>query len=229
MLQIFQALIAIFSTIGLYIVLQKVYVKYSHPFLLPILTTTIVIIIVLLVFDIPYETYMLGGDWIQAMLGPAVVALAFPLYNQRALVFKYKYAIISSLLVAMISGLISIFTLLKLFAASDSFILTALPKSLTTPVAMQVSESIGGIASLSAVLVMVAGFTGAIIGPFVFKIAKIDTAISRGVSMGSASHGVGVTKLKEYSEEDLSIGSLSMGLSAVFGAFLCPIFAMIFL
>lgn len=229
MLQTFQALIAIISTIGLFLVLQKVYVKYSKPFLLPILTTTIVIVVVLLGFKIPYETYMLGGQWIQAMLGPAVVALAFPLYNQRALVFKYKYAIISSLLVAMISGLISVFTLLKLFSASHSFILTALPKSLTTPVAMQVSESIGGIAPLSAVLVMVAGFTGAIAGPIVYKIAKIDTAVSRGVSMGSASHGVGVTKLKEYSEEDLSIGSLSMGLSAVLGAFLCPIFAMIFL
>lgn len=229
MLQTIQALIAIFSTVGLFLLLQKVYIKYSNPFLLPILTTTVIIVIVLLVFDIPYETYMLGGDWIAAMLGPAVVALAFPLYNQRALVYKYKYAIISSLLVAMISGLISVFTLLKIFGASDSFILTALPKSLTTPVAMQVSESLGGIAPLSAVLVMVAGFTGAIFGPLVYKIAKIDTAVSRGVSMGSASHGVGVTKLKEYSEEDLSIGSLSMGLSAVLGAFICPIFAMIFL
>ena len=78
---------------------------------------------------------------------------------------------------------------------------------------------------MTAVLVMVAGFTGAIFGPLLYKIARIDTAISRGVSMGSASHGVGVSKLKEYGEEALSIGSLSMGLSAVLGAFICPIFA----
>lgn len=227
MLQILQASLAISSTVILFIVLQKVYIKYNNPLLLPILTTTVVLIIALLVLDIPYSTYMQGGDWIQAMLGPGVVALAFPLYNQRALIFKYKYAIISSLTVSMLSGLISVFSLLKLFDASDSFILTALPKSLTTPVAMQVSDSVGGIAPLSAVLVMVAGFTGAILGPLIYKIAKIDTAISRGVSMGSASHGVGITKLKEFGEEDLSIGSLSMGLSAVLGAFICPIFAMI--
>lgn len=72
-------------------------------------------------------------------------------------------------------------------------------------------------------MVMVAGFTGAILGPVLFKLFKIDTAISRGVAMGSASHGVGLTKLKEYSEEDLSIGSLSMGLSAVVGAFIIPL------
>lgn len=75
-------------------------------------------------------------------------------------------------------------------------------------------------------MVMVAGFTGAILGPVLFKLFKIDTAISRGVAMGSASHGVGLTKLKEYSEEDLSIGSLSMGLSAVVGAFIIPLISM---
>ncbi|WP_332647857.1 LrgB family protein [Lysinibacillus sp. 54212] len=229
MQQVLLGLAVIVSTVVLFIAMQKLYEKYSHPFLLPILTVTIITVIILLLFNIPYDTYMEGGQWIQNMLGPAVVALAFPLYNQRALIFKYKYSIVTSLVVGMLSGLISVFTLLKLVGASEDFLLTALPKSLTTPVAMQVSESIHGIAPLTAVLVMVAGFTGAIFGPFLYKLAKIDTAISRGVSMGSASHGVGLTKLKEYSEEDLSIGSLSMGLSAVLGAFMCPLFVMIFM
>ncbi len=195
----------------------------GNPFLLPILTATIITVIILLVFNIPYETYMEGGEWISKMLGPAVVALAFPLYNQRELIFKYKYSIITSIIVAMLAGLISVVALLLLFGASKDFILTSLPKSLTTPVAMQVSDIVGGIPPLTAVMVMVAGFTGAILGPVLFKLFKIDTAISRGVAMGSASHGVGLTKLKEYSEEDLSIGSLSMGLSAVVGAFIIPL------
>ena len=197
--------------------------KVGNPFLLPILTATIITVIILLVFNIPYETYMEGGEWISKMLGPAVVALAFPLYNQRELIFKYKYSIITSIIVAMLAGLISVVALLLLFGASKDFILTSLPKSLTTPVAMQVSDIVGGIPPLTAVMVMVAGFTGAILGPVLFKLFKIDTAISRGVAMGSASHGVGLTKLKEYSEEDLSIGSLSMGLSAVVGAFIIPL------
>lgn len=195
----------------------------GHPLLLPILTATCITVIILLVFNIPYETYMEGGQWISKMLGPAVVALAFPLYNQRELIFKYKYSIITSIIVAMLAGLISVVALLLLFGSSKDFLLTSLPKSLTTPVAMQVSDIVGGIPPLTAVMVMVAGFTGAILGPVLFKLFKIDTAISRGVAMGSASHGVGLTKLKEYSEEDLSIGSLSMGLSAVVGAFIIPL------
>lgn len=226
MQQFLLILFIISSTVLLFILLNKLYLKIGNPFLLPILTVTCLTVIVLLVFNIPYETYMEGGAWISKMLGPAVVALAFPLYNQRQTIFNYKYSIVTSIFVSMVAGLVSVVALLLLFGASKTFLLTSLPKSLTTPVAMQVSEGIGGIAPLTVVLVMVAGFTGAIVGPVVFKVCKIDTAISRGVAMGSASHGVGLTKLKEYSEEDLSIGSLSMGLSAVVGAFVIPFIAM---
>lgn len=219
----------IISTVVLFLLMQKLYLKMNNPLFLPILTGTIISAVVLVVFNIPYDTYMEGGTWIQQMLGPAVVALAYPLYNQRALIFKYKYSILTSLIVSMIAGLLSVYGILKLFSATDSFIYTALPKSLTTPVAMQVSESVGGIPPLTAVLVMVAGFTGAIFGSYMYKWAKIDTPISRGVAMGSASHGVGISKLKEYGEEDLSIGSLSMGLSAVIGAIVVPIFALLFM
>ena len=228
MLHLLQILFIIISTILLFIFLNKLYIKVGHPILLPILTATTITALVLLIFNIPYDVYMEGGQWISKMLGPAVVALAFPLYNQRELIFKYKYSILISIVVAMFAGVISVIVLLLLFGASETFLLTALPKSLTTPVAMQVSDSINGVAPLTAVLVMVAGFTGALLGPIVFKHFKIDTAISRGVAMGSASHGVGLTKLKEYSEKDLSIGSLSMGLSAVLGAFIIPVVAMLF-
>lgn len=221
------AILVIVSTVVLFLLAQKLHAKFPNPLLLPILTVTILSVIVLLVFDIPYATYMEGGVLIQQMLGPAVVALAFPLYNQRKLIAKYKFSITCSLFVSMIAGLVSVYAFLLMFKASEAFIFTALPKSLTTPVAMQVSESMGGIPPLTAVLVMVAGFTGAIVGPILFKYARIDTAISRGVSIGSASHGVGISRLKDYSEEDLSIGSLSMGLSAVIGAFVCPIFGML--
>lgn len=223
MLHLLLILFIISSTVLLFILLNRLYLKVGHPLLLPILTATCITVIILLVFNIPYETYMEGGQWISKMLGPAVVALAFPLYNQRELIFKYKYSIITSIIVAMLAGLISVVALLLFFGSSKDFILTSLPKSLTTPVAMQVSDIVGGIPPLTAVMVMVAGFTGAILGPVLFKLFKIDTAISRGVAMGSASHGVGLTKLKEYSEEDLSIGSLSMGLSAVVGAFIIPL------
>ena len=221
--------ISIISTLVVYLLMARVYKRFNYPFLMPVITASIILIVCLLVFHIPYDVYMEGGQWLQQLLGPAVVALAYPLYNQRHLLVKYKFSIISGLFIAMISGLISVYCLLVLFKIEKELILTALPKSLTTPIAMQVSETIGGIAPLTAVLVMIAGFTGAILGPYIYKFARVDSPISRGVSMGSASHGVGISKLSEYGEEDLSIGSVSMSLSAVIGAIICPIFAILFL
>lgn len=218
------ALLVIGLTIGMFIAMTKLHRRFPTPLLLPIVTTTTATVIVLLVFSIPYDTYMEGGEWLQKMLGPAVVALAYPLYNQRDIVKKYRVAILSSIVFALVSGLVSIYVFTMLMKLDVALIKTSLPKSLTTPVAMQVSESIGGIPPLTAVLVMLAGFVGAIIGPLIIKYGKIESAIARGVAIGSASHGVGLTCLQDYGEKELSVGSLAMGLSAVVGAFICPLF-----
>ena len=222
-------IIVVLGTIGLFMLLTKLYQRLPHPLTIPLVTTTLVSALTLVIFKIPYETYMEGGEWLQKMLGPAVVALAYPLYNQRTIVMKYKYSILSGIFIAMVTGLMTIFVMLKWIGVDDSWMFTALPKSLTTPVAMQVSETIGGIPPLTAVFVMLAGFVGAIIGPLVIKYGKIESAVSRGVSIGSASHGVGLVKLKDYGEQELSVGSLSMGLTAIVGAFLCPLFVYIFM
>ncbi|MGY3188189.1 putative murein hydrolase (TIGR00659 family) [Lysinibacillus sp. TE18511] len=222
-------MIVVIGTIVLFLLFTKLYQRFPHPLMIPLVTTTIVSVIILLVFNVPYSTYMEGGEWLQKMLGPAVVALAYPLYNQRAIIIKYKYSILSGIFIAMITGLVTIFVMLKWIGVNDSWMLTALPKSLTTPVGMQVSETIGGIPPLTAVFVMLAGFVGAIIGPLVIKYGNIDSAVSRGVAVGSASHGVGLVKLREYGEQELSVGSLSMGLSAIIGAFLCPLFVYLFM
>ena len=221
--------IVVLGTIGLFMLLTKFYQRFSHPLTIPLVTTTLVSALTLVILKIPYATYMEGGEWLQKMLGPAVVALAYPLYNQRTIVMKYKYSILSGIVIAMVTGLMTVFVMLKWIGVNESWLLTSIPKSLTTPVAMQVSETIGGIPPLTAVLVMLAGFVGAIIGPLVIKYGKIESAVSRGVSVGSASHGVGLVKLKDYGEQELSVGSLSMGLTAIVGAFLCPLFVYIFM
>lgn len=223
------AVISLVGTVLLFLAMMTLHKKYPTPFLLPVLTTTFIICILLVMFNIPYASYMEGADWISKLLGPAIVGLAFPLYNQRALIFRYKVTIISGLVVAMIAGLVSVFAFLKLGNASETYILTAIPKSITTPVAMEISGSLGGISPMTVVLVMVAGFTGAFSAPLIFKICRIDSAISRGLSVGAASHGVGISKLVDYGEQEVSIGSLSMGISAIIGAFLCPLFVSLFM
>jgi len=87
-------IIIVVGTVFLFVLFTKLYQRYPHPLMIPLVTTTIVSAVVLLVFNIPYSTYMEGGQWLQKMLGPAVVALAYPLYNQREIIMKYKYAIL---------------------------------------------------------------------------------------------------------------------------------------
>ena len=96
------ALLVIGLTIGMFIAMTKLHRRFPTPLLLPIVTTTTATVIVLLVFSIPYDTYMEGGEWLQKMLGPAVVALAYPLYNQRDIVKKYRVAILSSIVFALV-------------------------------------------------------------------------------------------------------------------------------
>ncbi|GEK31173.1 hypothetical protein KZO01_14820 [Kurthia zopfii] len=215
----------IILTIAIFIAMTWLYKRTGITFLFPILTSTIILVVILATFDIPYEKYMEGGKVINFFLGPAVVAMAYPLYSQWDVIMKYKKTILSSVVVAMIAGVVSVLALAMLFRLEDEIVQSFLPKSITSPVAIQISEAIGGDSQLTVIFVIIAGIVGAIFGPIIYKLFKITTPVSRGVAMGSAAHGVGVSKLNEYGELTLSIGSVAMTLSAILGSFLCPIIA----
>lgn len=221
----FQMISYIILTIVIFIAMTWLYKRTGITFLFPILTSTILLVVILVTFDIPYEKYMEGGKVINFFLGPAVVAMAYPLYSQWDVIMKYKKTILSSVVVAMIAGMVSVLALAMLFKLEDEIIRSFLPKSITSPVAIQISQAIGGDSQLTVIFVIIAGIVGAIFGPIIYKIFKITTPVSRGVAMGSAAHGVGVSKLNEYGELTLSIGSVAMTLSAILGSFLCPIIA----
>ncbi len=221
------AIVVILGTILLYVGMTYVYRRFTYPLLLPILTTTTITVMILSLLDVSYETYMSGAKWIDGMLGPAVVSMAYPLYIHREKLLKHLPTLVMSVFVALLSGMISITILSKLFSFEKEVLLSFLPKSITSPVAMPISESIGGLPTLTAVLVILAGLIGALFGPLLFRYGGIESAVSRGISMGSASHGIGLTKLTEYGEETLTMGTVGMTLSAIFGAFVSPIFALI--
>lgn len=221
----FQMISYIVLTIAIFITMTWLYKRTGITFLFPILTSTILLVVILVTFNIPYEKYMEGGKVINFFLGPAVVAMAYPLYSQWDVIMKYKKTILSSVVVAMIAGMVSVLALAMFFRIEDEIIRSFLPKSITSPVAIQISNAIGGDSQMTVIFVIIAGLVGAIFGPIIYKIFKITTPVSRGVAMGSAAHGVGVSKLNEYGELTLSIGSVAMTLSAIFGSFLCPIVA----
>ena len=118
----------------------------------------------------------------------------------------------------------SILLFAKLFQFENEMIHSILPKSITTPVAIQLSSALGGIPSLTAAFVMIAGFSGVILGPIVMKYTRIQSPLSKGLALGSASHALGVAKSTEYGELSLSMASVSMTLSAIAGSVVGPLF-----
>lgn len=220
-------LFAALTTVA-YLFFNSLYLKYRWTLLTPVLTTTVALIGMLLAFDIPYSRYMLGGKWIGALLGPAVVALAVPLYKQRELLARNLWPVAIGVTAGALVGMLSGALLAKGLRFSNEMILTILPKSITTPVAMQMSEGLGGIPSLAAVFVMIAGFTGIIIGPRLLKGLGIHSSIGRGIGLGSSAHGLGTAKAFEYGIEDASMSSVAMTLSAVVGSFLGPVIVWLF-
>ena len=222
------AIVIILFTAAAYLAMVKLYVRFPYPFLIPVLTTTIFIIAVLLVFHISYKDYMIGGQWINSLLGPAVVALAYPLYKQRRVLIKYMFPIIGGVLAGLFSGMVSGLLFAELFGISRSLILSIIPKSITTPVAIQIASGIGGVPSMTVVFVMIAGFSGVILGPLLLKWIRIRSSLGKGIAFGSASHALGTSKAMEYGELTVSMSSVSMTLCAVLGSVFGPVVAWMF-
>ncbi|MNZ82721.1 Holin-like protein CidB [compost metagenome] len=228
MQQFLFALGMILLTVAAYYATTLLYKRFSYSFLIPIVTATILIIVFLQVLHIPYNSYMIGGEWINSLLGPAVVALAYPLYKQRHFLIKHFFPILGGVLVGAISGMISVGLLAKMFGFSDPLTLSLIPKSLTTPVAIDVAKGLGGNVSMTIIAVLIAGIFGAIAAPTIFKYTRIDSHIGKGIALGSASHAIGTTKAAEYSELAFSMSSIAMTLCAIIGSFLGPIIAYLF-
>lgn len=215
-------------TVLVYFAMNFIYLKYRLNVLNPVLTTTVVLVLFLLALSIPYETYMTGGDLVSFPLGPAVVALAVPLYKQRELLQRHFLAIGIGITAGASIGMVSGVMLAAWAGFPAAIVAAVLPKSATSPVAMQIAETLGGSPSLAAVFVMIAGFSSAIAGPALMKALRIESPLGKGIALGTSGHGVGTSKAFEYGPEAGSMASVAMTLSAVVGAFLAPFVAMLF-
>ncbi|TWI56913.1 LrgB family protein [Halalkalibacter nanhaiisediminis] len=225
---IITAIFSIVITLVVYLIAKAFYKKYPYPFTVPVLIATMILIILLLVFRIPYETYYIGAEWIEKLLGPAVVALAYPLYRQIEMLKRYFVVIVLSVGTGAVVGIISGILLTKWVGFDQSFVSLLVPKSVTTPVAMEIATTLGGNASLAAVLVMVAGIGGVVLMPYFFKWFKITNEFGRGIGAGSASHAIGTAKALENGEREGAASSVAMTLSAIVIAVIGPMLFFLF-
>ncbi len=209
-----------FSAFALFKGMQK---KTGWVLLNPILLTIATLILYLKVTGISYETYSEGGQLIEFWLKPAVVALGVPLYLQLEMIKKQLLPILLSQLVGCLVGLVSVILIAKGLGATPEVVCSLAPKSVTTPIAMEVSDATGGIPSLTAAVVVLVGLFGAVFGFKVLGFGQVKSPIAQGLSMGTASHAIGTSAAMEISSKYGAYASLGLTLNGILTAVLAPI------
>ena len=209
-------------TFGIYFVSKALQKKTGMVLLNPVLLTIAALIVFLKLCGISYESYNEGGRLIEFWLKPAVVALGVPLYLQLEHIKKQVLPIVLSQLAGCVVGVLSVVSVAKMMGASREVILSLAPKSVTTPIAMEVTKAVGGIPALTAAVVICVGVFGAIFGFKIMQVMKVGSPIAQGLSMGTAAHAVGTSAAMDRSGKYGAYASLGLTLNGIFTALLTP-------
>ena len=197
--------------------------KTKIPIFNPLLIAIIFIIGILVAFNINIEDYNIGGDFINMFLGPCTVVLAVPLYKQIELLKEHSASIIAGVLIGSMVGMFSIISLSHFLGLNSSIIKSLLPKSVTTPIGIEVSNSLGGLVPITILAIIITGICGAIIGPTICRLFRINNKVAVGISIGTASHAVGTSKALELGEIEGAMSGLSIGIAGLFTVVLAPL------
>ncbi|MEG0302656.1 MAG: LrgB family protein [Gordonibacter sp.] len=191
------------------------YEKVKSPLLNPLLVAVACIIATLCALRIPLESYEQSVQVISFLLGPATVALAYSVYRQRQMLKEHFVPIFAGCLVGSLVSMASAFALCKLLGLDDALALSFVPKSVTTPIAIAVSEQLGGITSITVAAVIVTGIMGAICAPLMSRLFRVRNRVARGVAIGTCSHAVGTTKAIEMGELEGAMSGVSIAVSGL--------------
>lgn len=195
----------------------------QHPLLNPVLIAVVVLVSILMLTGTDYETYFDGAQFVHFLLGPATVALAIPLYAQWQRLRTMLLPLLVTLAVGSLTAALSAVGIAAALGASRESLMSLAPKSVTTPIAMGIAESLGGLPSLTAVLVIITGIFGAVTARYVFLLMRIEDHAVRGFAIGIASHGIGTARAFQVSEQAGAFAALAMGLNALITALLLPL------
>ena len=193
-----------------------------HPLANPVLISVAILASLLLATGTPYQTYFDGAQFVHFLLGPATVALAVPLHGQLKRLVAMGGPILVALVVGSLVAGLSAYTIGALLGASAPTLASLAPKSVTTPIAMGIAERLGGLASLTAVFVILTGIFGAIFADGLLRRLGVKDEASIGFALGLASHGIGTARAFQLSEQTGAFAALAMGLNGLLTALTLP-------
>ncbi|WP_162062885.1 LrgB family protein [Vibrio taketomensis] len=198
--------------------------KFNTPIFNPLIISIAIIIPALIYFKVPFDTYYAENEWLSFALQPAVVALAYPLYEQLPQI-RANWRIVT--LACSVGSIMSMLTstLIAISLKADiTLIASLLGKSVTTPIAMEVSRNLGGEPAIAAILVLLVGLFGAILAYPIYNLLNITHPIAKGLTMGTVSHALGTATCAEKNGEDAAFSSLALVLCGVITSVLAPSF-----
>jgi len=199
--------------------------KFNYAIVNPLLISAILTISFLLIFDVDYDTYNQGAQYLSVFLTPATVCLAVPLYRQFEVLKQNVVTVIVPITCGVIAHAITLIVLSKLFQIDEILTYSLLPKSVTTPIAVGICHELAGIEVVTIMGVMIAGISGAVFGPIICNLLKIKEPIAQGLGIGSASHAIGTSKALEMGELQGAMSSLAIVVTAVLNVVVVPIVA----
>lgn len=215
-------LISVVLTIVVYMGASKLSRLVRSPFTTPILTTTILMIAILQFSGISFDEYEPAKDWITSLLGPATVALAVPLYKNKDIIKEKWMPAAFGLVIGTLSTIVSAVWLSKAFHLSETIQAASAVKAVTTPVAIDTVKIIGGDPTLAAAFVIASGIFGAVFGPVILTLVNISDPFSRGLSIGTASHGIGTSEVMAEGPIQGAVSSVAMGAAAILTPVVLP-------
>lgn len=181
----------------------------------PLLIAIVLVSAVLLVCRIPYESYNVGGTIINMFLAPATACLAVSIYTQINLLKENWLPIVVGCTAGSITSMGSIYLMCRLFRLDEAVSASLIPKSVTTPIAVSISQSLGGIQAITVVAVILTGILGSIFAPVLIKLFRVKDPVAAGLAIGACSHAVGTSKALELGETEGAMSGLAIGICGI--------------
>ncbi len=204
------------------------YKKIRFSALNPLLVASVLVIIFLLIFKIDFEAYNLGGDYISFFLGPSTVVLAVPLYKKIQLLKSNVLPILAGISAGCVAGISSILILSRLLGLDEVISKSLVPKSVTTPIGIEVSKQIGGLPAVTVAAIVITGIIGAVLGPAICRFFRIKDEVAVGIAIGTASHALGTTRAIELGDTEGAMSGLAIGVAGLITVFFVPLLLYLF-
>lgn len=200
-----------------------IYKKTKFPLFNPLLIAIGLVISFLYLTEIDLDTYNIGGSYISFFLWPATVALAIPLYKRWELLKKNIIPVLGGVIIGSFVAVFSVLYMSWIFGLDAKLTASLIPKSVTTPIGVELTKQLGGFPPVTVVSIVFSGIIGAILSPLICKIFRIKDKIAIGISIGTASHALGTTKALELGETEGAMSGLAIGLAGLITVLIIPI------